>query len=265
MSFESFYKEFSQFAQVEAIALGGSRAGKNFDKNSDYDLYVYCTEIPEYGERKAVLDKYCRYKEMGNGFWEYEDDCTLQSGVDIDIVYRNLNCFEREISSVVEEFKARNGYTTCMWHNLLNCKILYDRRGAFKAMQNRFNVPYPKQLQKNIIENNFRLLTGNLPSYDSQIKKAAARKDWVSINHRVAAFLESYFDIVFALNGLTHPGEKRMVGYALENAEILPDGFEENINCLFSNLFTDTEKAQRVLFKMIYALEKKIHLINYGR
>ena len=35
------YKEFSQLEQVEAIALGGSRAGQDYDQNSDYDVYVY--------------------------------------------------------------------------------------------------------------------------------------------------------------------------------------------------------------------------------
>ena len=29
--------------QVEAIALGGSRAGECYDEKSDYDVYVYIT------------------------------------------------------------------------------------------------------------------------------------------------------------------------------------------------------------------------------
>ena len=33
-------KEFSQLEQVEAIALGGSRAGQAYDQNSDYDVYT---------------------------------------------------------------------------------------------------------------------------------------------------------------------------------------------------------------------------------
>ncbi|MCD0050376.1 DUF4037 domain-containing protein, partial [Streptococcus agalactiae] len=43
------------------------------------------------------------------------------------------------------------------------------------------------------------------------------------------AFLDSYFDIIFALNKLTHPGEKRMISYAKKNATLLPKHFEENI------------------------------------
>ena len=32
--------------EVEAVALGGSRSTGASDKNSDYDIYVYCSEIP---------------------------------------------------------------------------------------------------------------------------------------------------------------------------------------------------------------------------
>ena len=204
------------------------------------------------------MEKYCQYMEIGNSFWELEDDCTLKDGTDIDILYRNIEEFSKTIHSVVEEHTAYNGYTTCMWHNLLHSQILYDKSGKLTSLQSRYRVPYPDELRNNIVSKNLRLLTGNLPSYDAQIKKAVARKDMVSVNHRTAAFLESYFDIIFALNKLTHPGEKRMVQYAKEQAEILPNDFEKNLNRLFQNLFTDSDKALQTLEEMIAELENVI-------
>ena len=47
MYFEGLWKEFAELPEVEAIALGGSRAGENYDEKSDYDLYLYCSRIPE--------------------------------------------------------------------------------------------------------------------------------------------------------------------------------------------------------------------------
>lgn len=258
MYFKMLWKEFATLAQIEAIALGGSRAGTDYDEKSDYDLYIYCTSIPDESVRKRILEKCCEYMEIGNSFWELEDDCTLKDGVDIDILYRNIGDFSQTIRAVVEEHIAYNGYTTCMWHNLLHSRILYDRNGELESLQNKYRIPYPDELRDNIIRKNLRLLTGNLPSYDKQIKKALDRKDMVSVNHRTAAFLESYFDIIFALNKLTHPGEKRMVEYAKEKAAILPADFEDNLNRLFQNLFTDSDKVVLTLGEMMLALENII-------
>ena len=258
MYFELLWNEFSVLPEVEAIALGGSRAGLDYDEKSDYDLYIYCAGLPGEDMRSRILERCCTYMEIGNSFWELEDDCTLKDGVDIDILYRNIEDFSHAIHTVVEEHTAYNGYTTCMWHNLLHSRILYDKSGKLTRLQGRYRIPYPDELRNNIIHKNLRLLTGNLPSYDLQIKKAVSRKDKVSVNHRTAAFLESYFDIIFALNKLTHPGEKRMIQYAKEQAEILPAGFEENLDELFLNLFTDPEKAVQTIGKMIAVLESAI-------
>lgn len=262
MYFKLLWKEFVTLPEVEAIALGGSRAGTDYDEKSDYDLYIYCTSIPHESIRKRILKKCCQYMEIGNSFWELEDDCTLKDGTDIDILYRNIKDFSQTVRSVVEEHTAYNGYTTCMWHNLLHSRILYDKNGELESLQNKYRIPYPDELRNNIIHKNMRLLSGNLPSYDAQIKKAFAREDMVSVNHRTAAFLESYFDIIFAINRLTHPGEKRMVQYAKEQAQILPVNFEKNLYKLFKNIFTDSGRTLQMLQEIVGELENVINSIK---
>ena len=243
---------FKNLPQVEAIALGGSRSGTNFDNNSDYDIYLYITDpIPE-SVRQEIYEKYCSTVEIGNHFWEYEDNGRLLDGIDFDILYRNLDDFSAGIKDVVERHQAHNGYTTCMWHNLLTCKILYDRDGRLTIAKNRFNVPYPSALKANIINRNHKLLTGTFPCYQDQIEKAVKRGDLISINHRVAAFLESYFDILFALNEQTHPGEKRLISLCMERCNLLPAHFEENLK----SLFDDRENTCDVIRRIIAELEK---------
>lgn len=253
---DMLFKELLELPQVEAIALGGSRAGENYDEKSDYDVYVYCTSQVEEGIRKDLLSRYCSRMEIGNHYWEYEDNCTLNSGIDIDILYRNLDWFVDDVASVAEKHYARNGYTTCMWHNLDTCRILYDRDGRLKAAKGRFHIPYPEPLRKNIIDRNRKLLHGFLPSYDAQIAKALNRNDLVSINHRTAAFMESYFDLLFAFNRQMHPGEKRLVALCRKQCEKLPEQFEENIDNLYAHLFTDQERTREDLGRIIQELEK---------
>ena len=250
------FAEFSALPQIEAIALGGSRAGTRFDEKSDYDVYLYCTgPVPE-DARKAILEKYCSYMELSNSFWELEDNCVLNNGIDIDILYRNLDDFCNGLSYVVEQCNPYNGYTTCMWHNLRSCKILYDRDGRLAEAKQRFSVPYPAQLKANIIDRGWKLLRSSMPAYELQIKKALSRQDLVSINHRTAAFLESYFDVIFALNEQTHPGEKRLMSICLDTCNVLPADFEKNLNALFSHLFTQPESVPEDLDRILTELGK---------
>lgn len=253
---QRLFDELAALPQVEAIALGGSRAGTAYDEKSDWDVYLYCTGPVDEGVRREILGRYCRYMELGNHFWELEDNVTLHDGVDMDILYRDLDAFTADVASVVEGHQARNGYTTCMWHNLRTCKVLYDRDGRLGAAKARFDVPYPEALRENIIARNLRLLHGTLPAYDGQICKAVARGDLVSVNHRTAAFLEAYFDILFALNRQTHPGEKRLVQLCLRDCPVLPDRFTENLERLFRNLFTAPENVPGILADMVEALER---------
>lgn len=253
---EGLFEELSKLTQVEAIALGGSRAGEVFDEKSDYDVYLYINSPIDENVRKELLSQYCDYMEIGNHFWEYEDNCTLKNGIDIDILYRNLDDFVADVSSVVKDCNARTGYTTCMWHNLVTCKILYDKNGRLSKAQQDFSVEYPQALRKNIIEKNMRLLSDNLPSYDMQIKKAVKIGDLVSINHRVSAFMESYFDIIFAVNRLTHPGEKRLVQLCKKNCEFLPQKFEENISSLFSHMYSNSAEIENDLCDIVYQLKE---------
>ncbi|MDE5853633.1 MAG: DUF4037 domain-containing protein, partial [Ruminococcus sp.] len=140
---EKLFIELSELEQVESIALGGSRSGLNYDEKSDYDVYVYCISQISEEIRADILKKYCSIMEIGNHYWEYEDNCTLNNGVDIDIIYRNPDDFYSEVLDVVENYQAHNGYTTCMWHNLMNCKVIYDKNGKLLQAKKRFDVPYP--------------------------------------------------------------------------------------------------------------------------
>lgn len=253
-----FYKlveDLKKIPEIEAISLGGSRATGNNDDKSDYDIYLYCNGPISIDLRRNILSKYSKYMEIGNSFWELEDNGTFNDGIDYDILYRNLDDFINGIENVVIKHNSSNGYTTCMWHNLLTCKVVYDKTGRLTNAKNMYNIPYPKELKESIINRNIRLIHNNLPSYNLQIEKALNRNDIISISHRSAAFFESYFDIIFAVNELTHPGEKRLVNLCLKTCKVLPNNFSENIKLYFNFLYQNYDKAKEILNEIINELE----------
>ncbi len=91
---------------VEAVALGGSRSTGANDENSDYDIYVYCAEIPTAETRENLLGKYCSIAEFGNHYWESEDNTVMNNGIPVDIIYREVDRFGRYIDTVIKGWQG---------------------------------------------------------------------------------------------------------------------------------------------------------------
>ena len=254
--FSSIINGFEALYEVDAVALGGSRSTGESDEKSDYDIYVYCTKELSTDKKAEIVKPYCSEAEIANCYWEPEDNCILKNGIGLDIIYRNPEIFENYLKVVVDGGKSFNGYTTCFWHNIIKSKVLFDKSGRFTETQKKYDIAFPPELKKNIIENNRKLLNGVLPSYDKQIEKAYSRGDIVSVHHRTTEFLASYFDIIFALNELTHPGEKRLVYLCKKYCKILPESFEENINALLSTV--GRENPTPIIKDMIEKLDAVI-------
>jgi len=106
---------------------------------------------------------------------------------------------------------------------------LYDRNGWFARLQAQCQCPYPEPLRRSIIAKNYPVLRDVIPAYLQQIEKVLQRNDLVSINHRVAALLASYFDVLFALNAIPHPGEKRLLEIAAERCAKRPPAMREQV------------------------------------
>jgi len=228
--------ELSTLPQVDALLLAGSRASGLADSHSDYDLYVYVNAPVSLASRQQILDKYCRYIELNNQFWETEDDAVLHDGIEVELIYRDFNFLSQHLQQLLEHYQASVGYSTCFWANLLSSKILYDANGLAAQLQQRFSVAYPLALQQAIIDKNLPLLLEQIPAYTHQLAKALKRNDRVSLNHRCSEYLASYFDVLFALNGLPHPGEKRMLSYAESHCQRRPPALSQNIEGLLSEV-----------------------------
>ncbi|MGN0814736.1 MAG: nucleotidyltransferase domain-containing protein [Candidatus Coproplasma sp.] len=231
MEFERIIEGLKQLPEVSAICLGGSRASGLCDLKSDYDVYVYYKDRISLSKRREILSPNCTHTEIGVNYFEEEDDCILNNGVVIELIYRSLADFEKLVDDTLTSSNASLGYSTCFFDNILHAKPLYDREGAYRNMAEKLRV-YPEELRQNIIKKNTEMLHGVIASYDAQILKAYGRGDKVSVNHRIAAYLASYFDVIFALNKIYHPGEKRLVETVKSKCAKVPADFEKNINAL---------------------------------
>lgn len=166
--------------------------------------------------------------------WFGPEDAWLdpQTGRVMDVVYHAVSWVENELSRVLVRHQARVGYSTAAWANVLNSQPLADPSGWFARLQQEAQQPYPEELRQAIIALNLPLLRQAHSSFSHQLAKAVTRGDLVSVNHRLAAFLASYFDVLFALNRVPHPGEKRLLEIAQARCAVLPAALPQRITAL---------------------------------
>ena len=227
---------FAAIRGVEAVVLAGSQLSPFADDHSDVDLYVYASDIVPTSLRTEIA-RGARRSEIGNSLWEPGDEwIDGETGIGIDVMFRTTRWIEDQLDRVLRRHEASLGYSTCFWYNVKNSHLLFDRAGWFKAVQARASQPYPEQLKHAIVAKNHPILRNTMSSYLHQIELALERHDPVSVNHRAAAMLASYFDIIFAVNEQPHPGEKRLLQFAHALCAKLPSGMEARVGALLAAL-----------------------------
>lgn len=255
--FREVIEDFKKFPQVQAITLGGSQKNKMADKKSDIDIEIFVDgEIPV-DERLKLVKKYSSNYEVGGEYFGPGDEFVVDKmGQELDVAYFDKKWIEDNVENIWEKHYPSNGYTTCFLFTLKNSQVVFDKNNWHEKIKERLNAPYPKELKENIIKRNMMLLKDKpFASYYEQISSALSRNDINSVNHRIAAFMASYFDIIFANNELLHPGEKKLVRYCNEHCSNLPEDFQENIEKLLTQ---PNENTLEILDDMILKLKQTI-------
>lgn len=252
---------------VAAIALVGSSASGAAEADSDYDLFVYADgdlrdvrarvaeQLADPAERQSVHDR-----AFGDGdVWRLRD-----GGRWLDLMYWTRSWGESQLRRVLVEHAASMGYSTAFWRSIRDAQPLYERDTWHAALQRRARQAYPEELRQNIIRLNRPYLREHRFSYRHQAAKAIERHDLVSVNHRVAAWLASYFDIIFAVNRVLHPGEKRLLDFAARECQAVPDGMattEEHLLALSGQAAPSLVDAMDELTVGLDALLRREHLL----
>lgn len=248
--FDKLINALKENEEILAITLGGSRARGTHDEHSDYDLYVYTKEtIPSLDKRKELLDPFVSYMEYDNHFWELEDDGVLKNGVEIELIYRTF----KDFFGMVDPLPVGHGYSTCFADNIIHSDVLYDKKGMYQDLVDKVEEQLTPNYFNKIIDYNLPILIKQMPALYNQVEKAIQRNDLHSINHRITAFFEVFYDVLFAINHTLHPGEKRMLEYALKLNKI-PAHLEEDVNQVFRYEPSQILKSLRRLSEEIEAL-----------
>jgi hypothetical protein len=235
---------FAALPQVLAVATAGSRTTDVADDRSDIDLYVYAVELVAITDRAAIATSFAPRPEVGNHFWEPGDEwIDTRTGLQVDVMYRTPAWIEEQLERVLVRHEASTGYSTCFWHNVLHSEPLFDRSGWYRDLQRMATLPYPEPLRRAIVAMNHPILRRTISSYLAQIERAVRRDDSVNIQHRVTALLASYFDILFAVNELPHPGEKRLLQFAMTHCARTPPHMETQVNALLETAARPTTLA----------------------
>jgi hypothetical protein len=221
---EDLAASFAILEGVEALVLAGSMTSGLADEGSDYDLHAYTRAPLPLELRARLLKPRAASLELHNTFFEWSDEWIEPDGTIFDLMYRSCDLIEADVEARLGRGEGAVGYSTCLCHSVLQAQPVFDRQGWFRSLQERLKAtPYPDRLVTGIIQRNLPLLGANIHSYEHQIRSAFRRRDRVSLNHRTAAWLASYFDIVFAANRRFNPGEKRL----LVQVQALPTAPEE--------------------------------------
>jgi hypothetical protein len=139
-----------------------------------------------------------------------------------------------EVSNVHETDRMKvESHAGALCFSIEHSRALWDRSGWFANMQRRLLEGYPKGLARAIVQKNLPVMGAIISSYEEQIRIAFLRQDLVSLNHRVAAWLSSYFDILFAAIRQFHPGEKRLLAY-VEELSSGPNSMVEDLRTICS-------------------------------
>jgi predicted nucleotidyltransferase len=250
---------FAELPEVQAVLLGGSHATGKADETSDLDLYIYLDKEIAVETRATIIKPRASYAELENKFWETEDYWLEPDGRKVEVIYRGAWVVEH-LKNLLENHQAQLGYSTSIWHSVLTAVILFERDNWFTALQNKVCVPYSDELANAIIAKNFPLLKGSMAAHPRELYKAATRDDVVTVHRRVEALLNSYFDVLFALNRELHTGEKHLLFYA-EKLEHQPKNMTRDIREVL--LEREPEKLKLAVERLVDNLDTLLKARGY--
>lgn len=229
-------ERLSELADVRAVAVTGSHAHGRPRADSDLDLFVY-SETPLLSERRAIADALASPESpvlVNVDPFSSGDVWRTEAGTWIDAQFWKPSWAEDQLDKVLVRNEPSLGYSTALCQAIATARPLYERDAWHPALQERARSPYPDALVTAIVDYNLPWLDRHPFSFRHQVDVAIAQSDPVSVNHRLAAWLSSFFDVVLAVNRVLHPGEKRLLDVIEAKCALKPDDLRATVETAVS-------------------------------
>ena len=197
---------------IAAIALGGSTAAGLADDSSDFDLYVYYHQ-----PLAAAADRAVRLRPLADeGTLEVdiptfglEDHLHVQHKL-IELVYLDLDRLNAEVTQAYGAGMSSEGYTTALLYILVRSPVLHDATGEVMELRERLRAGYPEPTRARLLREHPELLR----YYLELLRISQQREDLLFVQHMRYNLHMIFFNLLFALNRLYHPGGKRLLIHA---------------------------------------------------
>jgi predicted nucleotidyltransferase len=228
---------------VAALALGGSTAAGLADEDSDLDVYVYYHQ-----PLAAAADRAARLGLLADaGTLEVEiptfglEDHLRMQGKLIELVYLDLDRLSADAQQAYGQGLSSEGYTTALLYILARSPVLHDATGEVAALRGQLQAGYPEPTRVRLLREYPELLR----YYLELLRVSQARDDLLYVQHLRYSLQMIFFNLLFALNRLYHPGGKRLLSHA-QRCAIQPANLAERWNGVARLPADDSALADRL-------------------
>lgn len=245
------------------IAIGGSYAKGSGDSLSDVDIYLFANEVLPAARRDervvAELGAQARpqswgaddpFVQGGTDFWHAGQrvECWLRSTREVDGTLRACAGGEVRREYVVWTVMGFLGYTALA--DVHSMKVVDDPHGTLARWKTAV-ATYPEALRQNIL-GRFMPEAAFWPE-NFHYRTAVQRADVIYTSAIVQQVLQALIQVVFALNRVYFPGEKRLA-QAMETLPVQPSGFARRVQEILGPATVDVaglETQRRALADLV--------------
>ena len=234
--------EISKCKEVKGIAQTGDINVILVPGQSDIDLFVLCTDIPEKKERELIYSAFagqysdCSMNVCNGGMWGYGDILVI-NGIEVMPMYFTV----KEMMLYVEETlqgkhlgMSGGFYPTGRLSSIETINILYEEDSVWSDMKAMVKRPPAELFHKLFQFHISRVLN------EEDLGRVILRKEALFYHQVLENSLDHMLQALYALNHTYFPSRKRMEEY-IRRFENKPDNcYERLLQILKLSVLSDT-------------------------